>query len=296
MTGTITGRIGRHVPGVLLRHDPEGSPAPVVFDIPRSGADYPRAFRSPAPFDEVHRSISMYVEELYGGAPAAGAVWLFACFPNAWIDANRGERDIDPALLDGPWPEPLEPTVKSELGIGLIHRVCGSGGVPLHAGKLAVEDVRRRLDDYYRPYHRELGETLAALRDRHGRAFHVSCHSMSSVGGQAAVDRGTPRSEFDIGDGNGRTTDRGFVDCVVDALRGFGYQATVNRHYAGAESIHKHADPEGGIHSLQIEINRGLYMDEDGFVRGPRFAEVRGALDRLAAVVCDYAREHATTT
>lgn len=291
MGDTVAG--GRYVPGVLLRRDPVAPPSPVVFDIPRSGAEYPRDFRSPAPFDAVHRSISMYVEELYADVPDAGATWLYACFPNAYIDANRHERDIDPELLDGPWPEKLEPTGKSRLGIGLIHSVCGTGDVPLWHGRLPVADVRRRLDDYYWPYHNELAALLKAQRATFGTAFHVSCHSMASIGGAATVDRGARRSDFDIGDRNHETADPVFVELVVETLRGFGYDTTVNKHYAGAESIRKHADPAGGIHSLQIEISRGLYMDEDSYVRGPRFAEIRSHLATLGQAVCAFARERA---
>ena len=284
---------GRYLPGVLRRLDPTASPSPTVFDIPRSGSDYPRSFRSPAPFDAVHRSISMYVEELYADAPAAGATWLFACFPNAWIDANRHEADIDPELLDGPWPETLAPTDKSRLGVGLIHKFCGRGDVPMHAGPLAVADVRERLERYYWPYHHELAALLSAHRAEFGVAFHISCHSMSSVGGSATADAGRRRSDFDIGDRHGETTEPAFRDLVVETLRGFGYDVTVNRHYAGAESIRKHGAPTAGVHSLQIEINRALYMDEEAFARGPDFEPIRANLASLAETVCAFARDRA---
>jgi hypothetical protein len=122
--------IAKHLyrPGILYRIDPSHNPAPLVFDIPRSGREYPNDFRSPAAFNEVKSSISMYVEELYNQAPKNGACWLFACFPNAYIDANRHARDIDPALIDGELETPFEPTEKSKFGVGLIHRVCDLTG------------------------------------------------------------------------------------------------------------------------------------------------------------------------
>ncbi|WP_084462641.1 N-formylglutamate amidohydrolase [Oceanibaculum pacificum] len=285
----LTGEIGRSIPNVLVRRDPGVNAAPVVFDIPRSGFTYPRDFQPDAQFVDVQRGVSMYVEELYGGAPAAGANWLFAEFPNSYIDANRHQLDIDPKLIDGEWPEPLKPTRKSELGIGLIHSVCRTGDLPLYSSKLAVEDVQHRLDAYYWPYHNELSDILKRHRAAKGVAYHVSCHSMASIGGHATIDHGSERSEFDIGDGNGKTCKPEFVELVVETLRGFGHQVTVNKHYAGAESIHKHADPANGIHSLQIEIKRGIYMDERKFIRSPRFAEIRGHLDQLAQAICAYA-------
>lgn len=281
------------IPGVFRRHDPVGAASPVVFDMPRSGCDYPQRFRSPAPFDAVHRSVSMYLDDLYALAPDAGANLLFACFPNAFIDANRHELDIDPDLIDGAWPEVLQPTIKSKLGIGLIHSVCGTGDTPLHDGKLSVEDVKDRIDTYYWPFHNELAGMLRGHRERFGLAYQISCHSMASIGGQATVDAGAPRSQVDIGDLNGRSCEPGFVDVVKRKMEDLGYEVTVNRHYAGAEAIRKHSDPGNGIHSLQIELNRGLYMDEDSFRKGPGYGQLRADLGDLAQTVAAYARDRA---
>ena len=288
--------VANYIPGVLLRSDPAGPAAPVVFDIPRSGADYPRRFRSSASLDAVQRQISMYLEELYLDAPAAGATYLYALFPNAFIDANRHETDIDPAMIDGEWPGPLNPTVKSELGIGLIHSACGIGEVALQDGKLSVDDVRDRIENYFLPYHDELAAQLAAHRAAHGVAYHVSCHSMASVGGKSTLDAGQPRVQFDIGDRHGTTCEPGFVAVVKETLEGLGYDVHVNKHYAGAESIRRHADPAHGIHSLQIEMNRALYMNEDDFTRGPGFDTVRGHLATLERAICGYARDRAAAT
>jgi len=140
-----------YVPGVLRRREPEGAGAPLVFDIPRSGAEYPRDFRSPAPFDDVKSSISMYLETLFEAAPAHGAGWIFACIPNAYIDANRHESDIDPSLIEDAEPGEFQPTKKSELGVGLIHRVTGAGGVPLQHTPISRADLGRRLNEFYWP-------------------------------------------------------------------------------------------------------------------------------------------------
>jgi N-formylglutamate amidohydrolase len=277
-------------PGVLYRRSPAVNGAPLVFDIPRSGSDYPREFRSPAPFDAVRRSVSMYVEELYGSAPAHGAAWLYALFPNVYIDANRHERDVDPAFVEGEFPEPLEPSDRSTRGMGLIPRVCGKGDVPLDTGPISVADLRHRLDDYYWPYHNELAAILDGFRAEHGIAYHVSCHSMSSIGGKAVADPGRPRSEFDIGSRHGETCEPEFVEAVTACLSGFGYDVTVNEHFAGAESVRKHGNPEGGVHSLQIEINRSLYMDEDRYRRGEKFETVRTHLEQLIRRLADFAR------
>ena len=138
-----------YVLGVLRRREPDGAGAPLVFDIPRSGAEYPRDFRSPASFDDVKSSISMYLEELFHAAPEHGAGWIFACFPNAYIDANPHESDIDPKLLEDAAPGEFQSTKKSELGVGLIYRVTDAGGVPLQHTPISRTDLDRRSNEYY---------------------------------------------------------------------------------------------------------------------------------------------------
>jgi N-formylglutamate amidohydrolase len=276
-------------PGVFMRRDPEAEAAPVVFDIPRSGAEYPRAFRTAAPLADVQRSISMYVEEAYADVPQAGATWLYACFPNVFIDPNRHELDIDPDAIDGDWPEPLRPGEKTKMGIGLIPMVC-AGTTRLYDGKLPVAEVRARLDDYYRPYHEELGRLLRGFRAARGIALHMSCHSMPAVAAAGQKDAGQRRSDFDLGDRNGTTCGAEVVDLVGSVLRGFGYDVTNNRHFVGAECVRRHGDPAQGIHSLQIEMNRGLYMDEAACTRIARLAEVRAHLTELARRLAAYAR------
>ncbi|MBR0669646.1 N-formylglutamate amidohydrolase [Neoroseomonas soli] len=275
-------------PGVFLRRDPVADAAPVVFDIPRSGAEYPRAFRATAPMADVQRSISMYVEEVYGNVPDAGATWLYACFPNVFIDANRHELDIDPEAIEGEWPAALQPGAKTKMGIGLIPMVC-AGTTRLYSGKLPVAEVRARLDDYYWPYHNELARLLNAQRERHGIALHMSCHSMPAIAAAGQADAGQRRSDFDLGDRNGTTCGAEVVDLVGSVLRGFGYNVTNNKHFIGAECVRKHGNPQNGIHSLQIEMNRSLYMDEAARTRRPELETVRAHLTELARQLAAYA-------
>jgi N-formylglutamate deformylase len=278
------------LPGVLIRQDPVANAAPLLFEIPRSGTWYPCDFQPIGSFEALHRSVSMYVEQLYQGASEHGATWLFALFPNSYIDANRHQTDFAPEQIDGPWDGPLQPTIKTTLGIGLIHSVSGRDRIPLYDGPLRTADVRNRIENYYSPYHQEVARILAQHRQQAGIGYHVSCHSMASIGGASTLDQGAPRSDFDIGDLNGVSCEPGFTDIAVSTLRGFGYRVTTNFHYAGAECVRKHSAPEKGIHSLQIELKRGLYMDEASFNKNDGFAKVKHDLDRLSAVLADYAR------
>jgi N-formylglutamate deformylase len=107
-------------PGLYLRHEPLAKAVPLLVDVSRSGREYPREYRSPLPFTTVHDNVSMYVEDLWAGAPEVGATLLYCSFPNTWIDVNRNELDMDPALVDGTWPVELKPTKRTLEGLGLI--------------------------------------------------------------------------------------------------------------------------------------------------------------------------------
>jgi N-formylglutamate amidohydrolase len=275
------------MPGVFSRRDPADA-APVLFEIPRSGAEYPRDFRSIATMTDLQRSISMYVEECYGGVVDAGATWLYAHCPNVCIDLNRHELDIDPDQIEGAWPVPLQPSPKTKSGIGLIPTVC-AGTKPVYATKLSAAEVQSRLDRYYWPYHNEVTRLLRGFRERHGVAYHLSCHSMPAIAGGSGPDAGQCRSDFDLGDRNGETCSSELVEAVASALGGFGYTVTTNAHFIGAEAVRKHGAPGQGIHSLQIEMNRSLYMDEDTWLRRPELAQVRTHLAAAAAQVVQLA-------
>jgi len=279
------------LPGVFSRRDPAHAAA-VLFEIPRSGAEYPRAFCSIASLKDLQRSISMYVEECYAGVVEAGATWLYAHCPNAYIDLNRHELDIDPGQIEGEWPVPLQPSPKTKNGIGLIPTVC-AGNKPIYDTKLPVAEVQHRLDRYYWPYHQEVSRLLKEFRAQHGVAYHLSCHSMPAVATGHGPDAGERRSDFDLGDRNGTTCGPELVNAVASVLKGFGYKVTTNAHFIGAESVRKHAAPADGIHSLQIEMNRSLYMDEHARSRRPELARVRDHLAAVAARVVQLAAEQA---
>lgn len=121
-------------PGVYLRHDPVGAPVPVLVDVSRSGREYPNDFCSPIPFTVLHYNVSMYAEELCGAAPGLGATMLYACFPNTYVDTNRGAADVDERLIDGAWPGEIEQSDFTERGLGLIKRLSRYGDLQADRG------------------------------------------------------------------------------------------------------------------------------------------------------------------
>ncbi|MBM3550104.1 MAG: N-formylglutamate amidohydrolase [Alphaproteobacteria bacterium] len=279
-----------HVPGVFTRHDPTGTPAPVLLDSPHSGVVYPEDFQPIAPMEMLKTGEDAFVHELFGTGPEKGAILIEAHFPRVYIDPNRAATDIDPDLLSETWPEPLNPTEKSRLGLGLIRRLAVPG-VPVHGKRLTVAEVKSRIDRFYAPYHAAIGGAYAELHQRFGKVWHINCHSMKSVANAMSTDVGARRPDFVLGDRDGKTCDPAFMKLVHDVLVGLGYSVAINNPYKGLELIMRYSDRDAGRHALQIEVNRGLYMDEVQITRRPGFEKLRQDLGTLLDAVVDFARK-----
>jgi N-formylglutamate deformylase len=276
------------VAGVLERRVPAPeAAAPVVLDSPHSGRDYPDDFGHAAPLELLRRAEDAFVDELFADAPAEGAALLAALFPRSYIDPNRHEADIDETLLVEPWPDGARPSRRSERGLGLLRRLL-SPHLPIYDRQLAIAEVQVRLDDFYRPYHAALCSLLDATHARFGAVWHLNCHSMK------AMSRGrNPRArpDFVLGDLDGSACGREFTHFVRDRLAGMGYSVRLNHPFKGAELIARYSDPAAGRHSLQIEVNRGLYLDEARLAKTAAFDRLRGDLRSLVAAVVEFARQ-----
>lgn len=277
-------------PGLFLRHEPVAAPSPLVVDVSRSGREYPPEYRTPLPFTTVHDNVSMYVDELWYGTPAAGGTLLYCTFPNTWIDVNRSESDMDPAVVDGTWPGPLKPTPRTLEGLGLI-KTKSRYGEPFQERRLSVAEIEERLARWYRPYHAELKRLIEATHARFGVVRQISCHCMSAVGAPTHPDAGRPRADFCVSDLKGRTASSAAMSLVIDTLKQYGYSVSVNDPYVGNELIGRHGNPARGIDSIQIEINKKLFMDTKTFRKTDGFDRLKADLDRLLAVLaCDSAK------
>ena len=271
-------------------HAPQAAPEPVVFDSPHSGTEYPADFRSIAPLAVLRRAEDAFVDELFGSAPRHGAPLIAARFPRIYIDPNRDLADLDPAMLDGPWPNPLAPSRKSELGVGLVWRIMPPAA-PLYDRLLGVEEVRARIERCWKPYHEAVAGAIDETHGRFGRVWHVNCHSMPARGNAASEDGPVARAEFVLGDRDGTTCAPAFTAFVAATLRDLGYDVKINEPYKGVELVRRYSNPAAGRHSLQIEVNRKLYMDEETREKHDGFAALQANLDKLVAAICRYARD-----
>lgn len=265
--------------------EPSAPSAPVLFDSPHSGRAYPPDWRTACSRAELRRGEDACVDELLAGAPAHGVTLLLATSPRCYLDLNRDPDDLDPAMLDGPWPGGARPSEKSLRGLGLIRRYVVPG-VAVVDGVIAVAEVQRRLDTIYAPYHAELARRLEAMRAAHGVAWLVDWHSMKSVGNAMTPDgAGARRPDAVVGDLDGRSTGPALRKAVVEALRGAGLTVALNAPYRGGAILRRHARPEDGIHAVQVELNRGLYLDEVAVEKTAGFAALVGVVEEVAREV-----------
>lgn len=239
---------------------------PLVLDSPHSGTFYPADFRSACDLAVLRRAEDTHVEKLYAFAPALGVAWVEAHFPRSYLDANRDTRELDATLLDGPWPDPVasDPQVlaKVRLGKGLIWKFTDDG-VPIYDRLLGVDEVRQRIERCWKPYHAAVAAAIDAAHARHGYSLHINCHSMPAVAASHATDfPGLAHADFVIGDRDGSTADPALSHRLCEHLRALGYSVDYNHPYKGVELVRRYGRPAERRHSIQVEINRRLYMDE----------------------------------
>jgi len=282
------------IPDVLERFDPQGRVAPVVFDSPHSGNVYPDDFGHCIDRMHLRQTEDAFIDELFADAPGRGATLLHALFPRSYVDPNRSPDDIDPSMLQGEWPYHASPGEKAKLGVGLIP-TREPGGV-VYDRLLSVEEACRRLDTYYWPYHRDLEQALDRAQRLAGAFWHVNCHSMPAVSTSVSPEgAGVPRPDFCLGTRDGTTCDGEFVELVASCLADMDYAVTIDDPYKGAELVRRYSDPLHGRHSLQVEINRGLYMDEASITKHEGYTAFRANVTRLVDVICDYAHARVGT-
>jgi N-formylglutamate deformylase len=258
---------------------------PLVLDSPHSGVDYPDDFGQACDMQVLRQAEDTHVEKLYDFAPQLGAAWIEALFPRSYLDANRNTTEIDTSLFDEPWPDPVEadPVVlaKVRLGKGLIWRLTDDG-LPIYERQLSVAEVRARIDRCGKPDHGVVRAAVDAAHDRHGYSIHLNCHSMPAIASSHATGSpGMVHADFVLGDREGTSADPRLSRVVGEHLQGLGYSVSYNHPYKGVELVRRYGDPARHRHSLQIEVNRKLYMDEQTLELNEGFAPLKRDLHTL---------------
>jgi N-formylglutamate deformylase len=267
--------------------------SPLVLDSPHSGTLYPPDFGFACDALALRRAEDTHVEKLYGFASQLGCAWIEAHFPRSYLDANRNLTEVDPDMFDGPWPHPVELNdaavlSKRRLGKGLIWRATDDGE-PLYSRKLTVQEVQQRIDLCWQPYHAAVKAAIDAAHARHGYSLHINCHSMPEVAGSHATDfPGVKHPDFVLGNRDHSTSGEAVLLFIQDQLCKQGYSVSLNHPYKGVELVRRYGDPANHRHSVQIEINRGLYMNEKTLELTPGFAPLYESLKALVLALMAY--------
>lgn len=248
---------------------PQRQTLPLVVASPHSGAYYPPDFVAASRLDPValRRSEDSFMDEIFSEAPRLGAPLLRALFPRAYVDTNREPYELDPAMFANSLPgyaNTRSPRVAA--GLGTIARVVATGR-EIYRDKLRITDALDRIHGLYQPYHGALRRLIAETRDSFGYCVLLDVHSMPSVGGPMDADAGRSRVDMILGDVHGASCSPGVVEAAERALRDLGYMVTRNNPYSGGFTTQNYGRPRRGVHALQIEVNRALYMDEDTITR-----------------------------
>lgn len=253
----------------------------ILFNSPHSGCDYAREFlaRTRLSLENLRYNEDYAVNELFSNVVSEGMSLLEAVFPRSFIDLNREPFELDTHLIEEPLPlfaNARTPRVLA--GLGTVPRVI-LGGRAIYDGKLSLEEALIRIESYYRPYHRQLKAILTAMRHEWGEALLIDCHSMPSAA-----------SSFDIilGDCHGVSAGGDIMRLIEDILTEQGYRVGRNNPYAGGFITEHYGQPRAGIHAVQIELSRGLYMNEETLAKKPHFAQLQADLTWLACELRDY--------
>jgi len=269
-----------------------GSPGALVFSSPHSGTHYSAGFKASSRLDPLvlRRSEDAFVDELFASAAANGAPLLKALFPRAYVDPNREAWELDPAMFAGALPAFVNKnSPRAANGLGTVARVVANGA-EIYAGKLDFAETKRRIEALYMPYHAALEKLLAEAQARSGASLLVDCHSMPSVGGPMDRDPGRRRLDFVLGDCFGAACAPAAIETAERCLVQLGYAVARNDPYAGGFITRHYGAPAQGRHALQIEINRGLYMDEIAIEKAPGFAKLQADLAKLVETLAAFAK------
>jgi N-formylglutamate deformylase len=255
--------------------------APIVFNSPHSGRVYPEAFLQAARLDltTLRRSEDSFVDELILDVVRGGMPLMRAHFPRCFIDVNREPYELDPRMFEGRLPSFANTrSMRVAGGLGTVARVVGDAQ-EIYDRRLPVDDALRRIEGLYKPYHRALRRLVTRVHRELGAVVLVDCHSMPSNAGSKDE---RPRADIVVGDRYGTSCVPAVTETIEATLRDLGYAVSRNKPYAGGFITEHYGNPGAGFHSIQLEVNRALYMDEKRFQRIASFDRLSADLVALA--------------
>jgi len=257
-----------------------GPPAPLVFASPHSGRIYPPGMMAASRLDAwaIRRSEDVWVDRLIAGATDFGVCVIAARLARVYLDVNREAWELDPAMFSDPLPAYASArTARVAAGLGAIARIVAEGE-EIYARKLTFAEARARVEAAHHPYHAALVDLVEASLEAHGVAILLDWHSMPSAAARLAAGG---VCDVVLGDRFGGACAPAVARIVERELKALGYAVSRNTPYAGGYTTEHYGRPARGVHALQIEVNRALYVDEATLAPTADFARLKGDLERL---------------
>ena len=277
--------------------EPAVQTTPFIFCSPHSGAIYPRRFVETSRLDShaLRKSEDVLVDRLFQGVTTLGAPLIAANFPRAYIDVNREPYELDPLLFRAPLPTfANSQSMRVAGGLGTIARIVADGEEIYSSDRRpSIEAAMQRIELLYKPFHAALAALVGSTRDRFGTAILIDCHSMPSS--SMAKPGSASRPDVVLGDRFGASCDARVTRMVRDSMALFGLHVQLNRPYAGGFITEHYGRPYEGVHALQIEINRALYLDEATLAPTSGFCTLQDALTRIFGSMVGELPRHLTT-
>lgn len=271
-----TGNAHAFVPPFTIENAMEPK-VPFVFNSPHSGRNYRVDFVNSSRLDqrEIRSSEDAFVDHLYKDAVSLGAPFIAANFPRVYLDVNREPYELDPKMFEGKLPSYVNTrSLRVAGGLGTIARIVNDNK-EIYRHRIPMEEGMERIETLYRPYHMAVRSTLARVRQLYGAAILIDCHSMPST---THANGNMVKTDFILGDRFGSSCDPAITERATEILETMGFSVSRNLPYAGGFITEHYGRPDRNVHALQIEINRGLYMDEKTLTPKPHFSAVRRSL------------------
>jgi N-formylglutamate amidohydrolase len=256
---------------------------PLIFASPHSGRVYPESLLEASALDPlaIRRSEDAFVDDLIAGAVERGVALALCRTARVYVDVNRDPWELDPAMFEEPLPAfARSQTPRVAAGLGAIAKVVAEGQ-EVYARKLSFAEAKARIEEVHEPYHRALAELIAEARETFGLAILIDWHSMPSAASRAQARRARIKPDFVLGDRHGAACGRPLTQLVQRTLEAAGYAVGLNAPYAGGFTTQSYGRPAEGVHALQVEIDRALYLDEVKVTPNKGFTRVKADLERL---------------
>ena len=273
--------------------DPDVLTTPLVIASPHSGNHYPSDLIDASLLSKfaLRRSEDCYIDDLFSTAVDFGAPLVRAIYARAYLDLNREPFELDPAMFSVSLPDYCNTSsARVVAGLGTIARIVANQK-EIYARKLSLEEAESRIDRLYKPYHQMLRRLVNRARDQFGYCILLDCHSMPSIGLPSSKREPEQAVDIVLGDRNGLSCASSVTEETERIFSSLGYTVVRNNPYAGGYTTHHYGDPSTGVHAVQIELNRSIYMDENSLCRRPGFAKLKSDIRQFLGLLSDFCSE-----